>query len=140
MQNDGLTDKVQNEQQVIRFMPSNGTEGMIFVDNFCLQCIHEKFMHTQNHDDRKCEIFDNSLLNDRPCFNKDLKLDGWEWFMDKDCQNWECKQWQKWDWGNDPDDLSEPPEPPPYDPNQLLLFTFDEKIDELIKEQRHEYV
>ena len=120
MQNDGLSDKVQNEQQVIRFMPSNGSEGMIFVENFCMQCIHEKFMHTQNHNDKKCEIFDNSLLNDRPCFNRDLNLDGWEWFMDKECQNWKCRQWQKWDWGNDPDNLNEPPEPPFHDPDQLL--------------------
>ena len=127
------------EKLVRRFFPSNGTEGMIFVENFCSNCIHEKFMNTQNYNDKKCEIFDNSLLNNRPCYNKDLEYDGWEWFCNEDFGNWKCSQFKYWDWGNDRDGRNEPSEPIPYDPNQLLLFSFDEKIDELIKEERKEY-
>ena len=115
----------QNEPLVIRFIPSNGTEGMIFEDSFCSNCINEKFMHTNNHDDKQCEILNNALLEGKPCLNKDLKFDGWEWFRDKNCGNW--------DW--DKDDGEEPPTPEPTDPNQLILFSFDEKIDELLKEQ-----
>ena len=117
-----------------RWMPSNGTEGMIFVDAFCSSCIHEKWLHHQDSDEGKCEIFSNSILHNQPCFDKDLKFDGWEWFCNENFSNWNCKHFKYWDWGNDRDGWNEPPEPQPYNPNQLLLFSFDEKIDELIKE------
>lgn len=115
-----------------RYIPSNGSEGMIFIDNFCNKCFHEKFMHTQNDDDKICEILTNSIGCGRPCFDKDLNLDGWEWFRDKDFSKVDCMQYKHWDWGNDPDDLNEPPEPPIYDPNQLLMVSFDENIDKII--------
>lgn len=129
------------EKLVRRFLPSNGTEGMIFVENFCSECIHERWMHHQNEDKGKCEILSNSMLHDRPCLDKDLKYDGWEWFDNGDFDNykWKCNQHKHFDWGNDRNEWNEPPEPPPYNPNQLLLFSFDEKLDELIKEQRKEY-
>lgn len=124
-----------------KYIPSNGTEGMQFVDSFCSQCMSEKFMHTQNHDDKQCEIFNNSLLNNRPCYNKDLKFDGWEWFRNDDYTKTECKQYKHWDWGkNDDDGNNDPPEEPPYDPTQLLMFSFDEQVDNLIKERKVEVV
>jgi len=85
-------------------------------------------MHTRNHDDKQCEIYNNSVLNDRPCLNKDLKFDGWEWFYNAETSEAECKQYKYWDWEGGEND---PPEPP--DPDQLLMFTFDEKVDKLLK-------
>lgn len=130
----------QLENFVRRFLPSNGTDGMIFIDQFCSNCIHEKWMHHQDSDEGKCEILSNSMIHNRPCYDKDLKFDGWEWFDNGNFDDypknyeWKCNQFKYWDWGNDRDGWNEPPEPVPYDPNQLLLFSFDEKIDELIKE------
>jgi len=42
------------------------------------------------------------------------------------------KQVKHWDWGNDGENEPQPPEP--YNPNQLILFSFDETIDKLIQE------
>lgn len=101
------------------YTPSNGTEGCGFVENFCAHCIHEKFMHTQNDNDLKCEILTTSFLN-------------WpdpveEWVYDENEQP-TCTAYKKWDWGRDDEDgFNEPPEIPPDDPNQLCLpFIFDE--------------
>jgi hypothetical protein len=128
------------EMKVRRWMPSNGTEGMIFMEHFCSECIHERWMHHQNEDKGKCEILSNSMLHDRPCWDKDLKFDGWEWFCNEDLTGWKCNQHKPFDWGNDRDGWNEPPEIIPDDPNQLILFSFDEKLDDLIKQEKEECV
>lgn len=95
-----------------RYLPSNGTEGDWFISKFCAQCIHEKFWHTQQHGDKCCTIFTETMFNDVP-----------EWIYDEQ-GNPTCTKWQKWDWGRDDGDgggLNEPPELPPYNPNQLLI-------------------
>lgn len=122
---------------VRRFLPSNGTEGMMFTDKFCEHCINEEFM--PKGCGKQCEILSNSLLHDRPCYNKDLKLDGWEWFIDENYRNAKCNHYVNFDWGNDRDGWNEPPEIIPDDPNQLILFSFNENLDELLKETRKEY-
>jgi len=133
---------MENQEKIVRrFMPSNGTEGDLFTGKFCGHCINEEFMSKDCG--KQCEILNNSLLHDRPCYNKDLKYDGWEWFDNGDYDNyeWKCNQYKHWDWGNDRRGWNEPPEPPPYDPNQLILFSFDEQIDNLIKiEEEHEQI
>ena len=121
-------------KSTIRFFPSNGTEGMAFIENFCAHCIHEKYMH--DGAGMKCEILDNSFLHDRPCLNKDLKFDGWEWFQNENFYDWQCRQYKHWDWGNDEDGWNEPPEYIPDDPNQLVMFSFDEELDKLLREQK----
>lgn len=118
---------------MIRFLPSNGTTGMIFTGEFCENCINEEFM--SKGCGKQCEIFNNALLHDRPCFNKDLKFDGWEWFADDNLSNWRCNHFKKWDWGNDRDGWNDPPTIIPDDPNQLVMFTFDETIDEILSEK-----
>lgn len=114
----------------IRYIPSNGTEGQMFIENYCMRCIHERWLHHQEYDDGKCEILSNSLMNCRPCFDKDLKSDGWEWFCNSDGGGVICNQFKHWDWGNDGE--NEPHEPEPDNSNQLILFSFDEKVDSLI--------
>lgn len=115
-----------------RYIPSNGTEGMIFVEHFCSECVNERWMHHQNEDKGKCEILSNSMLQNRPCLDKDLKYDGWEWFSKEDFSEWECKQYKHFDWGNDRDGWNEPPTIIPDDPNQLVMFSFDETIDNIL--------
>jgi hypothetical protein len=102
-----------------KYRPSNGTEGEIFMCEFCYQCIHEKWSHTQNDDDKKCEII--TLTMGLDVDDKDYPS---EWTFDAE-GNPTCTKFQKWDWGNngDPDDPDNPNKPPdPPDPNQLNLF------------------
>jgi hypothetical protein len=94
-----------------RFTPSNGTEGLTFTGNFCDQCQHERFTHTQKRGDAQCSILNNSLLGE-DCPEWVYSGEGWPI----------CTEWKFWDWGGrDGDDLTPPPEPEPDDPNQLLI-------------------
>lgn len=100
------------------FRPSNGTEGMIFMDAFCEQCIHEKYSHTQNDADKKCDLMSAAMIFD--IGDDDYPK---EWVHDM--EGWPiCTAWKKWDWGNDgdPDDPDNPNYRPPSNPNQLNLF------------------
>ena len=97
------------------YRPSNGTEGMIFMDNYCDQCIHECPFENSK---KKCEIITLTM-----CLDTNDKDYPKEWQYKDDTPI--CTKFQKWDWGNDgdPDDLNNPKAPPPPpDPNQLHLF------------------
>jgi hypothetical protein len=98
---------------------------MFFVEEFCMNCLHEKFLHTNKFGDKQCDIFSRSLIYgvNEPGYPE-------EWIYDEN-DNPTCTAWRKWDWGNDDDDddggLNNPPELPPDNPNQLVLpFIFDE--------------
>mgnify|MGYP001597112861 CR=1 FL=1 len=101
------------------YVPSNGTEGCGFTDHYCANCIHEKFMHTNNHGDTQCEILNNSFLN----WPQPIE----EWVYDENNKPI-CTNFKKWDWGKDDDGNWIEPTPPPFDdPNQLVMpFLFDE--------------
>lgn len=106
-----------------KYRPSNGSEGMWFVETYCSRCIHEKFMHTNDHEDKKCDIFSNTLI-----FNVNEKGYPEEWIYD-DNENPKCTAHGRWDWGRDDDEggLNEPPPIYPDNPNQLCMpFIFDE--------------
>lgn len=47
-----------------KYRPSNGTEGMCFIAEYCENCIHEKFMYTNNEKDKKCNILSNTMIYD----------------------------------------------------------------------------
>jgi hypothetical protein len=106
------------------YQPSNGTEGMRFCGKFCDQCIHEKYSHTLNDNDKKCDILTRSMVygvNDLE-YPKD-------WIYDVD-NNPTCTAWVKWDWNQDDDgNWNDPPEPEPVDPNQLMLFSEWDEIE-----------
>lgn len=96
---------------------------MWFCDEFCGRCINEKFIHTNNHDDKKCDIFSRTMLHNI----KDAEYPE-EWTYDKDGEPI-CTAFKKWDWGREDDEggLNEPPPIYPDDPNQLCMpFIFDE--------------
>ena len=93
---------------------------MIFLEAFCERCRHEKWTHTQNDKDLKCEILSNSFLGELVP----------EWIYNE--EGWPvCTAWEFWDWGYDDEtgDLVDPPPPP--DPNQLCFpFMMDEILDQ----------
>jgi hypothetical protein len=115
-----------------KYCPSNGTDGMIFIEKFCEQCIHEKFIHTGKEPDKKCDIFSNTMVYD--INDKEYPS---EWQYDEN-DNPTCTSFKKWDWGTDDGDdgLNDPPEPD--DPNQLVMpFILEEieiKISKLVLE------
>jgi hypothetical protein len=101
------------------YRPSNGTEGMIFEDNYCSQCIHEKWMHTQKDGDKQCDIYNRVQLFDFT--DKEYPK---EWIYDQN-EKPTCTAFVKFDWGKDDDGDWIDPEPvTPEDPNQLC-FPYD---------------
>jgi hypothetical protein len=110
------------------YQPSNGTEGCWFIGKFCERCIHEKFSHTLNHNDVKCDIMSRSIIHDikDPEYPK-------EWIYDDEGKP-TCTSWVNWDWNKDDDGNfnDPPPQPEPGDPNQLMLFS---EWDEIQVEQ-----
>lgn len=91
------------------FVPSNGSEGMIFTGAWCDNCLHQ---HPDPDNERQCEIILRSWLGERTP----------EWRHDS--EGWAtCSEWRKWDWGRDDDrdGWNEPPKPTPISPDQLWL-------------------
>lgn len=102
------------------YRPSNGTEGDIFMSQYCYQCLHE---HPDPDVKTKCDIMTSSMVFgiDEPGYPK-------EWVIKDGCPT--CLKFQKWDWGtngdpNDPDNPNKPPDPP--DPAQMNLFPLSPK-------------
>lgn len=101
------------------YRPSNGTEGACFMELHCLQCIHEKFSHSQNHDDAKCDILSRSFLHQLG--EKDYPV---EWVYKNNIPT--CTAFVKWDWGNEDDGWNEPdPDNMPVDDPAQLCFDFE---------------
>lgn len=104
------------------YRPSNGTEGAIFAENHCLQCIN---CDPDPCGEKQCNIWARTLLFDigSPEYPRE-----WCYVDDKPT----CTSWVKWDWDNNgnPDDTDNPNTPVPYDPNQLMLFS---EADEILK-------
>lgn len=103
-----------------KYRPSNGTEGMGFIECYCMNCVYEN-----PHPDAKpkCDILSRSFLYGI----KDEKYPE-EWQYNENDQPI-CTAFKKWDWGNDgdPNDPDNPKYVQPDDPNQLCLpFIFDE--------------
>lgn len=107
-----------------KYQPSNGTEGMWFCEKFCDQCVHEKYVHTLNENDNKCDIFSRSMVYDV----QDPEYPT-EWVYDENDKP-TCTSWVKWDWDKDDDgNWNDPPQPEPIDPNQLMLFSEWDEIE-----------
>lgn len=102
------------------YRPSNVTEGMYFIEEYCMNCLH---CGPDPNGKKQCDILCASM-----CFNINEPGYPKEWVYDEN-DNPCCTNWQKWDLGNDgnPDDPDNPKAPIPEDPNQLCLpFIFDE--------------
>jgi len=100
-----------------KYRPSNGSEGEWFMDKFCENCLYEKWTHTMNDKDAKCDILSNSMLYDL----NDPKYPA-EWTYDAQGHA-TCTKYKHWDWGSDddPDGINEPPPAPINDPDQIIM-------------------
>ena len=95
------------------YMPSNGTEGMMFTGEFCDTCINQ---HPDPDKQPQCNsILLKSLIGEQPP----------EWIYNATGHP-TCTAYISWNWGNnDNDGWNEPPPPPlPEDPQQLC-FPYD---------------
>lgn len=100
------------------FQPSNGTDGMMFTDEFCCNCIHQ---HPDPDHEKQCMILMRTLVyyTTDPQYPKEWRFNAEGWPV--------CTAWQKWDWGNeddgwnDPDDPRNPDAPVPVADNQLVM-------------------
>ena len=118
-----MTPRIEEPMEERKYRPSNGTEGYSFIDTYCMNCIHEKFSHTQCHKDKQCEILNESMIEG--------EVD--QWVYDTNGQP-KCTEYQHWDWGNDDDGWNEPEEPIPVSPNQLVMpFAFEELENQTFK-------
>lgn len=98
------------------YRPSNGTEGMIFEEHYCSQCIHDN--PDPNHP-KKCELIVRAM-----CFYETEPEYPLEWTYDA-LGHPRCTNYVNWNWSsdgdpNDPDNPKKLPDPP--DPRQLSLF------------------
>lgn len=95
------------------YQPSNGTEGMAFIETYCMNCIH---CDPDPEGAKQCDILCRSM-----CYSIDEKEYPSEWQYVNDEPT--CTAHVPWDWGNDgdPDDPDNPKAPVPEDPNQLCL-------------------
>jgi hypothetical protein len=108
------------------YMPSNGTEGMYFMAEFCDQC---KFECPYTDEGPKCEIITMSLIGEQPT----------EWIYDP-LGNPTCTKHIGWNWWDDDGNRTPPPPEEPISPNQLsfgfpnILDTFGAGVNEEEKE------
>lgn len=100
-----------------RYRPSNGSEGCAFMATFCEQCIHEKFMHTQNDGDRQCDILNRSMIHNIT----DPEYPD-EWTTDQEGAP-TCTGYKHHDWEFDANGEIIDAEEETDDPNQLDLFS-----------------
>lgn len=109
-----------------KYRPSNGTEGMYFMDKFCDNCIHEN-----PESGKSCDLIAMSM-----CYDINDTEYPKEWcYNDKDEPT--CTKWIKWDWGKngDPNDPENPLAPLPDNPDQLVMPFI---IEETLKQSIHE--
>ena len=89
---------------------------MMFCEQFCERCIHEKFIRTGDRNDLQCELLTLSLCLDTK--DKDYPK---EWIYDKH-DNPTCTKFKRFDWKKDDDgNWIDPPKEDPVDPNQLIF-------------------
>ena len=98
------------------YYPSNGSEGISFIDEFCSNCIHD---NPDPEKKPKCEILTATM-----CFSPNEPGYPLEWQYDA-LGHPTCTKYVPWNWNrdgdpDDPDNPNKPPDPP--DPNQLHLF------------------
>lgn len=47
-----------------KYRPSNGTEGLCFMEIFCQRCIHEEYVNTGDPNSKCCGILNRTFLYD----------------------------------------------------------------------------
>lgn len=114
-------------KQGLKYQPSNGTEGMMFIERFCDQCRH--------HDPTEQETETCEILGKTMCHSPSDPEYPSEWTYDKEDRP-TCTKFEKWDWNGGDDGEYTPPQPRPVTPpNQLDMFPFTQN-----GEQEHVFV
>ena len=100
---------------VKKYQPSNGTEGDMFISQYCSQCKHERFIHSQQDGDKTCDILTRTMCHS---VNEPEYPEEWQYNEEGKgyCTKYDYKQW--WDG----EELLEAEEEIFIDPNQLSLF------------------
>jgi len=103
-----------------KYQPSNGSEGAMFTEKYCMNCLH---CNPDPDGEKQCEILCRTM-----CYDVTDKEYPNEWVYIDDKPT--CTKWHKLDWGNDgdPDDPNNPKAPIPEDPNQLMLFSIADDV------------
>lgn len=91
-----------------RYQPSNGSDGMAFMSEFCEQC-----MFDNSQKKVYCDVLNRTMIHDI----KDEEYPK-EWVYDGNFKP-TCTKWKKWDWSINDND---PPQEEIIDPAQLGLF------------------
>ena len=110
--------------EIRKYQPSNGSEGECFILDHCYQCIHGKYEHTGEIEDKPCDILTRSYFLDVK--DKDYPI---EWQYDKDNKP-TCTAFVKFDWEQDDNGnwINPPENPDDGDPNQLMLFSIADEV------------
>lgn len=116
-----------------KYRPSNGTEGMIFTDTYCMNCINCDPDPTGK---KQCGILFRTLVH-----NINDEEYPQEWTYDENDKPI-CTSWVKWDWDNngDPDDPDNPNKPLPNNPNQLVFPFFNAEVEQILTTEQYEKV
>lgn len=112
------------------YRPSNGSEGDFFMEEYCMRCFHERYLHTMKDNSKKCEILSGMMIYDTadPEYPKELVYD--------ENDNPVCTKWKKWDWDNDGDGRPKSPRRPKDVPdNQMILPFIIEEVRENTMEE-----
>lgn len=109
-----------------KYRPSNGSEGDWFINEYCMNCIHENPSQESKH---KCDILTFTF-----CLDLNDKDYPSEWTYNEKHEPI-CTAFSKWDWNidGDPNDPDNPKAPKPDDPNQLCFPFIIAEIEQSIK-------
>jgi hypothetical protein len=93
-----------------KYCPSNSTAGDVFMSKFCERCSKEKFIHTQVHGDKQCDILNKAIVfeHDNPNFPKE-----WQYGLEDNplCTAYRHHNWQE----------GEPAEEEVFNPQQIKM-------------------
>lgn len=99
-----------------KYEPYSADEGENFMNHFCANCRHEKFMHTQNDADKKCGILKNRTM----VYNVNDEQYPSEWTYDEN-DNPTCTAFSRYNWFDKYGNMQ--PDPPEVfnNPNQITI-------------------
>ena len=122
------------KRRIELYRPSNGTEGMGFMDRFCCHCFHERAMTNPKGEGKACSIVARAMAFDEN--DKEYPRE-WRYVDGKPT----CTKHVPYDWN---DDDREPPNGPrkprdPAGPNQLMLFSIVDEVFEEMEQLQKEY-
>lgn len=118
------------------YRPSNGTEGMAFMDKFCCHCFHERAMTNPKGEGKACSIVAKTMAFDEN--DKEYPRE-WRYIDGKPT----CTRHVPYDWNDDdrePPNGPRRPRIPDGDPMQFMLFSIADEIENTERITAPQYV